>query len=162
MGTLMENINNRFDFEWKFDDSKNVGNDECGNLFDHQQKKCDKHLIYKSFVNTFTRNEVSLVRPYMTNPTSFSCFCFDCLNYRSEKYISIDKEEFLTLFSEYVNSLHAYDKVVASIIPLAFRKNYDYANVLVKTSTMELRVCIDISLNRVYRVEIFESSRGEM
>ena len=44
----------------------------------------------------------------------------------------------------------------ASVIPTGIRKDYSYADVLVKTSDMKMGVHIQTFLNSVYDVYIFE------
>lgn len=153
MESLMKRIYYRFDYDRVADSWGRAQEGEYEDLFVREHRKYDRRIVHKAFVDAIMRNDMSIIRPYLTNPISFSFYCYHNPMIRDENYDLIDKEEFIKVFSEYFENQVVY---AASIIPTGFRKNYGYADVLVKTMDMKLEVHIDTFLNSVYNVYISE------
>ena len=153
MESLMKRIHYRFDFDGALDSWGRTQEGEYEDLFIREHRKYDRHIAHKAFSDAIIRNDMSIIRPYLTNPVSFSCYCYRYPIIRHEEYNLIDKEDFIKIFSEYFENLDVYS---ASIIPTGYRKYYGYADVLAKTSDMKLEVHIKTFLNSVYNVYVFE------
>ncbi len=153
MKSLMKRIYCRFDYDGVADSWGRVQEGEYEDLFIREHRKYDRRIVHKAFADAITRHDISIIRPYLTNPISFSSYCYRYQMIRHEEYNLIDKEEFIKLFSQYLENSEAYS---ASIIPTGFRQYYSYADVLAKTPDMKMGVHIDTFLNSVYNVYIFE------
>ncbi|MBQ8362151.1 MAG: hypothetical protein IJX44_09455 [Bacteroidaceae bacterium] len=153
MESLMKRIYYRFDYDGVLDSWGRTQEGEYEDLFVREQRKYDKRIVHKAFADAITGNDTSIIKPYLTNPVSFSCYCYRYPMIRHEEYNLIDKEEFIKIFSEYFENVDVYS---TSIIPTGFRQYYGYADVLVKTSDMKMGVHIQTFLNSVYDVYIFE------
>lgn len=149
----MKRIYYRFDYDRVADSWGRVQEGEYDDLFIREHRKYDRRIVHKAFVDAIMRNDMSIIRPYLTNPISFSFHCYHYPMICDKNYDLIDKEDFIKVFSEYFEShvVHA-----ASIIPTGYRKYYSYADVLAKTIDMKLEVHIDTFLNSVYNVYISE------
>ena len=123
-------------------------------IFEEENRRCDKFFVAKVFVDAIKINDVSILRPYLTNPISFSYCCHHYPMIRHGNYNLIDKEDFIKLFSEYFNNVDVYS---ATIIPTVLsRRYYGCADILAKTTDMKMWVHISSFLNSVYNVCIFE------
>lgn len=153
MESLMKRIYYRFDYDGVLDSWGRVQEGEYEDLFIREHRKYDRRIAHKAFADAIKRNDMSIIKPYLTNPISFSYHCYHYPMIRHENFSLIDKEDFIRLFSEYFENLNVHS---ASVIPTGFRKDYSYADVLVKTSDMKMGVHIQTFLNSVYDVYIFE------
>ncbi len=153
MESLMKRIYYRFDYDGVADSWGRVQEGEYEDLFVREHRKYDRRIVHKAFADAIMRNDISIIRPYLANPVSFSFYCYRYPMIRDENYDLIDKEKFIKVFSEYFENQVVY---AASIIPTGCRTYYSYADVLVKTSDMKMGVHIDTFLNSVYNVYIFE------
>ena len=153
MESLMKRIYYRFDYDGVLDSWGRVQEGEYEDLFIREHRKYDRRIVHKALSDAIKRNDMSIIRPYLTNPISFSTHCYHYPMIRDENYDLIEKDEFIKLFSEYFEN---QDVCSASVIPTGFRMDYGYADVLVKTLDMKMEVHIDTFLNSVYNVYIFE------
>ena len=153
MESLMKRIYYRFDYDGVLDSWGRVQEGEYEDLFIREHRKYDRRIVHKALSDAIMRNDMSIIRPYLTNPISFSFHSDHHPITRDENYDLIDKEDFIKLFSEYFENLNVHS---ASVIPTGIRKDYSYADVLVKTSNMKMGVHIQTFLNSVYDVYIFE------
>ena len=137
MESLMKRIYYRFDYDGVLDSWGRVQEGEYEDLFIREHRKYDRRIVHKVFADAIMRNDMSIIKPYLTNPISFSYHCYHYPMIRHENFSLIDKEDFIRLFSEYFENLNVHS---ASVIPTGFRKDYSYADVLVKTSDMKMGV----------------------
>lgn len=144
----------RMEREWFWDEEEWGPWYRMKDMFEEENRKCDKFIVAKAFVDAIKKGDISIVKPYLTNPVSFSYHCHHYPMTRYKSYNLIDKEEFIKIFSEYFENLDVYS---ASIIPTGYRKYYGYADVLAKTSDMKLEVHIKTFLNSVYNIYVFEN-----
>ena len=149
----MKRIYYRFDYDGVLDSWGRVQEGEYEDLFIREHRKYDRHIAHKALSDAIIKNDMSIIRPYLTNPISFSSYCYRYPMIRHEEHNLIDKENFIKIFSEYFKNLEVYS---TSIIPTGFRLYYSYADVLVKTLDMKMGVHIQTFLNSIYNVYILE------
>ena len=138
---------------WLWDEEEWGPRYRMNDMFEEENRRCDKFIVAKAFADAIKINEMSIIRPYLTNPISFSYHCYHYPMIRHENFSLIDKEEFIKVFSEYFNNVDVYS---ASVIPTVLRRYYGSADIIAKAMDMKMQVHIDTFLNCVNNVYIFE------
>ena len=138
---------------WLWDEEEWGPRYRMKDMFEEENRRCDKFIVAKAFADAIKINEMSIIRPYLTNPISFSYHCYHYPMIRHENFSLIDKEEFIKVFSEYFNNVDVYS---ASVIPTVLRRYYGSADIIAKAMDMKMQVHIDTFLNCVNNVSIFE------
>ena len=138
---------------WLWDEEEWGPRYRMKDMFEEENRRCDKFIVAKAFADAIKINEMSIIRPYLTNPISFSYHCYHYPMIRHENFSLIDKEEFIKVFSEYFNNVDVYS---ASVIPTVLRRYYGSADIIAKAMDMKMQVHIDTFLNCVNNVYIFE------
>ena len=139
---------------WLWDEEEWGPRYRMKDMFEEENRRCDKFIVAKAFADAIKINEMSIIRPYLTNPISFSYHCYHYPMIRHENFSLIDKEEFIKVFSEYFNNVDVYS---ASVIPTVLRRYYGSADIIAKAMDMKMQVHIDTFLNCVNNVYIFEN-----
>lgn len=138
---------------WLWDEEEWGPRYRMKDMFEEENRRCDKFIVAKAFADAIKINEMSIIRPYLTNPISFSYHCYHYPMIRHENFSLIDKEEFIKVFSEYFNNVDVYS---ASVIPTVLRRYYGSVDIIAKAMDMKMQVHIDTFLNCVNNVYIFE------
>ena len=154
MESLMKRIYYRFDYDGVLDSWGRVQEGEYEDLFIREHRKYDRRIVHKAFADAIKINDMSIIRPYLNNPISFSYHCYHYPMIRHEDFSLIDNEEFIKVFSKYFNDVDVYS---ASVIPTVLRRYYGCADIVAKAMDMKMQVHIDTFLNCVNNVYIFEN-----
>lgn len=162
MSNLMTDIYYRCDSDGgSKNDWRSVGEGEYEDLFLREHKMYDRHIVYKAFADAITNGDVSIIRPFLTNPVSYSNYSLEPYSYTNEEDKQVDKEDFLNTLAKEIDCLYkAYPIVRASVIPVCLRPHHGNANVLVKLKgcpvERNLEIHIDTFLNCAYKIWISE------
>lgn len=148
----LEELNERltlldWDFVYELTD---WGRDGCreykSDLFYEQYLKYDRFVVAKAFADAYTKNNVSLIASYITNPIRYSC------NWGNEECL-MDKENFLMNLSDRINDLHFCGKVTATLIPTIIKPKYTDADVLIRAKgTGSIKLHLNMFLNCIYKI----------
>ena len=130
---------------WLWDEEEWGPRYRMNDMFEEENRRCDKFIVAKAFADAYTMNDVSIIRPYITNPVI-------CTHFKKEG--AIEKEKFLQLLSERIDKLHQYGySVKGTIVPTCVGSKWLSPDVLVKFGLPS--TCESFDGTALLRIETF-------
>ena len=143
---------------WLWDEEEWRPRYRMKDMFEEENRRYDKFIVAKAFADAYTMNDVSIIRPYITNPVI-------CTHFKKEG--AIEKEKFLQLLSERIDKLHQYGySVKGTIVPTCVGSKWLSPDVLVKFGLPSMKcesfdgtalLRIETFLNCAYSIGIYET-----
>ena len=131
---------------WLWDEEEWGPRYRMKDMFEEENRRYDKFIVAKAFADAYTKNDVSIVRPYITNPVV-------CTHFKKEG--PIEKEQFLKLLADRIDKLHQEGYgVKGTIVPSSVGRRWFSPDVLVKFGLPSMK-CESFDGTASLRLETF-------